>query len=156
MAKGSVGMVMRITGPVVDIKFEPNELPEIFHAVTIEHKGEKFVLEVAQQRGNGEVRCISMHPTDGMSRGMDAYDTKGNPIVPQSESNTNIFLIYKILLLEVDHSVKQLICLYQVILFILFNILYLPKLNQLSLGFKSFRGITSIFLQSTFEYFSLY
>ncbi|MBO7739149.1 MAG: F0F1 ATP synthase subunit beta [Oscillospiraceae bacterium] len=80
MAKGSVGMVMRITGPVVDIKFEPNELPEIFHAVTIEHNGEKFVLEVAQQRGNGEVRCISMHPTDGMSRGITAVDT-GAPIM---------------------------------------------------------------------------
>ena len=80
MAKGSVGMVMRITGPVVDIKFEPNELPEIFHAVTIEHNGEKFVLEVAQQRGNGEVRCLSMHPTDGMSRGITAVDT-GAPIM---------------------------------------------------------------------------
>ena len=85
MAKGSVGMVMRITGPVVDIKFEPNELPEIFHAVTIEHNGEKFVLEVAQQRGNGEVRCISMHPTDGMSRGMDAYDTGTGITVPVGE-----------------------------------------------------------------------
>ena len=80
MAKGSKGMVMRITGPVVDIKFEPNELPEIFHAVTIEHNGEKFVLEVAQHRGNGEVRCISMHPTDGMSRGIIAIDT-GAPIM---------------------------------------------------------------------------
>ncbi len=80
MAKGSKGMVMRITGPVVDIKFEPNELPEIFHAVTIEHNGEKFVLEVAQHRGNGEVRCISMHPTDGMSRGIIAVDT-GAPIM---------------------------------------------------------------------------
>ncbi|MBR2329383.1 MAG: F0F1 ATP synthase subunit beta [Clostridia bacterium] len=80
MAKGSKGMVMRITGPVVDIKFEPNELPEIFHAVTIEHNGEKFVLEVAQHRGNGEVRCISMHPTDGMSRGITAIDT-GAPIM---------------------------------------------------------------------------
>jgi len=80
MAKGSKGMVMRITGPVVDIKFEPNELPEIFHAVTIEHNGEKFVLEVAQHRGNGEVRCISMHPTDGMSRGITAVDT-GAPIM---------------------------------------------------------------------------
>jgi len=80
MAKGSKGMVMRITGPVVDIKFEPNELPEIFHAVTIEHNGEKFVLEVAQHRGSGEVRCISMHPTDGMSRGITAIDT-GAPIM---------------------------------------------------------------------------
>ncbi len=79
MAKGSKGMVLRITGPVVDILFESADLPDIFHAVTIEHNGEKFVLEVSQHLGNGEVRCISMHPTDGMSRGLTAIDT-GAPI----------------------------------------------------------------------------
>lgn len=79
MAKGSVGMVLRITGPVVDILFDPHALPDIFHAVTIEHNGDHFVLEVLQHLGNGEVRCISMHPTDGMSRGMAAVDT-GEPI----------------------------------------------------------------------------
>lgn len=79
MAKGSEGMVVRITGPVVDIQFKANDVPEILHAVTIENKGEHFVLEVAQHRGNGEVRCISMHPTDGMSRGLKAVDT-GAPI----------------------------------------------------------------------------
>ena len=79
MAKGSVGMVLRITGPVVDILFDPFDLPDIFHAVTIEHGGEKFVLEVSQHLGDGTVRCISMHPTDGMSRGLTAVDT-GGPI----------------------------------------------------------------------------
>ena len=79
MAKGSVGMVQRITGPVVDISFDALDLPDIFHAVTIEHNGEKFVLEVSQHLGNGEVRCISMQPTDGMSRGLTAIDT-GAPI----------------------------------------------------------------------------
>ncbi len=79
MAKGSVGMVLRITGPVVDILFDSCDLPDIFHAVKIEHNGEKFILEVSQHLGNGEVRCISMHPTDGMSRGMTAVDT-GEPI----------------------------------------------------------------------------
>ena len=79
MAKGSKGMVLRITGPVVDILFESTDLPDIFHAVTIEHTGEKFVLEVSQHLGNGEVRCISMQPTDGMSRGLTAVDT-GAPI----------------------------------------------------------------------------
>ena len=43
MAKGSQGMVLRITGPVVDILFESTDLPDIFHAVTIEHNGETFV-----------------------------------------------------------------------------------------------------------------
>ena len=79
MAKGSVGMVLRITGPVVDILFDPESIPDIFHAVTIEHNNETYVLEVSQHLGNGEVRCISMHSTDGMSRGLTAVDT-GAPI----------------------------------------------------------------------------
>ncbi len=79
MSRGSVGMVLRITGPVVDILFEATEVPDIFHAVTIEYNGKKHVVEVSQHLGNGEVRCISMHPTDGLSRGMSAIDT-GEPI----------------------------------------------------------------------------
>ena len=79
MAKNSVGMVMRVTGPVVDILFDTFEIPDIFHAVKIEKDGQTFVLEVSQHLGNGEVRCISMHPTDGMSRGLAAVDT-GAPI----------------------------------------------------------------------------
>ena len=80
MAKGSTGMVLRITGPVVDILFDAHDLPDIFHAVTIEHNGETYVLEVLQQLGDGVVRCISMHSTDGMSRGLTAVDT-GAPIM---------------------------------------------------------------------------
>ena len=79
MSRGSVGMVLRITGPVVDILFDATEVPDIFHAVTIEYNGKKHVVEVSQHLGNGEVRCISMHPTDGLSRGMSAIDT-GEPI----------------------------------------------------------------------------
>ncbi|MBQ7035249.1 MAG: F0F1 ATP synthase subunit beta, partial [Clostridia bacterium] len=79
MAKGSLGMVLRITGPVVDILFENTDLPDIFHAVTIDHNGETYILEVLQHLGNGEVRCISMLPTDGLSRGLTAIDT-GAPI----------------------------------------------------------------------------
>ncbi len=79
MAKGSVGMVLRITGPVVDIAFEPYDLPDIFHAVSIEHNGEQYILEVLQHLGDGVVRCISMDSTDGMSRGLQAVDT-GSPI----------------------------------------------------------------------------
>ena len=79
MAKGSVGMVQRITGPVVDILFEPGEIPDIFNAVKVKVNDEKYTLEVSQHLGNGEVRCISMNPTDGMSRGMKATDT-GEPI----------------------------------------------------------------------------
>ena len=79
MPRGSVGMVLRITGPVVDILFDATEVPDIFNAVTIEYNGKKHVVEVSQHLGNGEVRCISMHSTDGLSRGMSAIDT-GEPI----------------------------------------------------------------------------
>ena len=75
MAKGSVGMVQRITGPVVDILFQTNEIPDIFNAVNVQVNDELYTLEVLQHLGNGEVRCISMNPTDGMSRGMKAIDT---------------------------------------------------------------------------------
>ena len=75
MAKGSVGMVQRITGPVVDILFQTNEIPDIFNAVNVQVNDELYTLEVLQHLGNGEVRCISMNPTDGMSRGMKATDT---------------------------------------------------------------------------------
>ncbi len=80
MAKNSVGMVQRITGPVVDILFDPLDLPEILHAVTIEHNGQTYVLEASQHLGDGVVRCISMQSTDGMSRGLKAVDT-GEPIM---------------------------------------------------------------------------
>ncbi len=79
MAKGSVGMVQRITGPVVDVLFEINDIPDIFNELNIQVNDELFTLEVSQHLGNGEVRCISMNPTDGMSRGMKAVDT-GEPI----------------------------------------------------------------------------
>ena len=79
MAKGSVGMVQRITGPVVDVLFDKNELPDISHALTININGEEYTLEVLQHIGDGEVRCISMNPTDGMSRGLNVVDT-GEPI----------------------------------------------------------------------------
>ena len=79
MAKGSVGMVNRITGPVVDILFNPDEIPDIFNAIKVNVNDETYTLEVSQHLGGGEVRCISMNPTDGMSRGMTATE-RGEPI----------------------------------------------------------------------------
>jgi len=75
----NVGMVQRITGSVVDILFKKEDIPDIFHAVTIEKDGKTHTLEVAQHLGGGEVRCISMDSTDGISRGLEAVDT-GAPI----------------------------------------------------------------------------
>lgn len=86
MSAGNIGTISRISGPVVDVHFpEHSSVPDIFHAVEVTINGSVHVLECLQQLGNGEVRCISMRPTDGMSRGMEAVDT-GAPIsVPPSE-----------------------------------------------------------------------
>ena len=80
MSAGSKGILIRITGPVVDVRFpSPADIPDIFNAVEVEVGSGRIVLEALQQLGNGEVRCISMSPTDGLSRGMAAVDT-GKPI----------------------------------------------------------------------------
>ena len=80
MSAGSKGILIRITGPVVDVRFpSPADIPDIFNAVEVEAGSGRIVLEALQQLGNGEVRCISMSPTDGLSRGMAAVDT-GKPI----------------------------------------------------------------------------
>lgn len=86
MSAGSIGTISRVSGPVVDVQFsDPSRIPDIFHAVEVTINGSVHVLECLQQLGNGAVRCISMRPTDGMSRGMKAVDT-GAPIsVPASE-----------------------------------------------------------------------
>jgi F-type H+-transporting ATPase subunit beta len=77
------GRIHEIIGPVVDIKFHPDELPELQNAIKIPVKrGDEetdIVVEVAQHKGDDEVRCISLSSTDGLARGMAAYDT-GNPI----------------------------------------------------------------------------
>ncbi|HEX4174597.1 MAG TPA: F0F1 ATP synthase subunit beta, partial [Acidimicrobiales bacterium] len=67
------GRVVAIAGPVIDVEFPPHALPEINHEVEfdIELDGEKHVVaaEVAQQIGEGRVRCICMQQTDGLVRG---------------------------------------------------------------------------------------
>ena len=86
MSAGNIGTISRVSGPVVDVQFpEHSTVPDIFHAVEVTINGSVHVLECLQQLGKGAVRCISMSPTDGMSRGMEAVDN-GAPIsVPASE-----------------------------------------------------------------------
>ncbi len=83
----AIGSVIEIVGPVVDVRFPTNELPNIFNAVKIEDASKKMdiTLEVAQHLGDDVARCLSMSSTDGMQRGMAATDT-GAPIsVPVGE-----------------------------------------------------------------------
>ncbi|MCU1593291.1 MAG: atpD, partial [Frankiales bacterium] len=67
---GGVGRVARVIGPVVDIEFAPDEMPEVYNALHVDRTmgGETFTLtlEVAQHIGDNLVRAIAMQPTDGL------------------------------------------------------------------------------------------
>ncbi|CAA7599726.1 H+-transporting two-sector ATPase [Acididesulfobacillus acetoxydans] len=77
----NIGKIVQVMGAVVDIEFEPEELPEIYSAVKVEYPEQKIriTLEVAQHLGNDTVRCVAMSSTDGLQRGMQATNT-GGPI----------------------------------------------------------------------------
>ena len=75
----NVGKVVQIIGPVVDVRFENEGLPEILNAIEIEYNDKKIVAEVSQHVGDNTVRCIAMSSTDGLIRGIKAVDT-GAPI----------------------------------------------------------------------------
>ena len=76
------GKVTAVIGPVLDIKFENGELPNLLNAIEITHGGGKIVAEVAQHIGDDVVRCIAMSSTDGLVRGADAVDTGHKISVP--------------------------------------------------------------------------
>jgi F-type H+-transporting ATPase subunit beta len=80
------GRVVAIAGPVVDVEFPPHALPEINYAVEmdLELEGTKVTVtaEVAQQIGEGRVRCVCMQPTDGLVRGAPVRNTGRGIAVP--------------------------------------------------------------------------
>jgi F-type H+-transporting ATPase subunit beta len=78
----NTGKIQQVIGPVVDIKFAPEEMPELLNAVTIEADGRRIVTEVAQHIGDDVVRCVALSSTDGLRRGMEARDTGGSISVP--------------------------------------------------------------------------
>src|ERR1700687_951691 len=81
--KKRTGRVDQIIGPVVDVVFEGQDLPEIYHALEIDRgKQGRLVLEVQQHRGNDVVRTIAMDSTDGLVRGTEVRDTGGPITVP--------------------------------------------------------------------------
>ena len=83
----SVGHIVQVIGVVVDIRFPPGQVPEIYNALKVA-RGENDIitLEVAQHLGNNAVRAVAMTATDGLVRGMEATDT-GKPItVPVGKS----------------------------------------------------------------------
>ena len=84
----ATGKVVQIIGPVVDVEFPPEQLPDIYNAVEIPTDAQgpgggsegtagnlgRLVVEVQQHLGNNWVRCVAMGSTDGMKRGMPAID----------------------------------------------------------------------------------
>ncbi|GAC1326030.1 MAG: F0F1 ATP synthase subunit beta [Chloroflexota bacterium] len=102
----TTGQVVQIIGPVVDVRFPPEHLPEIYNALTIDlsqnvgvedhanpaaetaamkgvESGEgRLVLEVQQHLGNNVVRAVAMGPTDGLRRGISVTDTTAPISVP--------------------------------------------------------------------------
>ena len=82
MAKGDIGKVVQVIGTVVDVGFDQNQLPEIFHALELENEGERLVLEVEQHVGNSWARCLALGPTEGLARGVEVVDTGAPVSVP--------------------------------------------------------------------------
>src|SRR3954454_1445390 len=82
----AAGRVVRVTGPVVDVEFPRDAMPDLFNAlkvdVTLADLGKTLTLEVAQHLGEGVVRTISMAPTDGLVRGAEVRDTGESITVP--------------------------------------------------------------------------
>lgn len=75
----TIGKIVQIIGPVLDIRFDADDLPRIYDAIKIEYNDIKLTAEVAQHIGNNTVRCVAMSSTDGLIRGVEAVAT-GAPI----------------------------------------------------------------------------
>jgi F-type H+-transporting ATPase subunit beta len=78
MSHPNIGKITQVMGAVIDVKFT-GALPDIKNALHIDNHGHLLVLEVAQHLGDGEVRCLAMDVTNGLTRGQDVVDS-GSPI----------------------------------------------------------------------------
>ena len=91
MAEKNIGKVVQVIGPVVDVEFDPEALPELLTALEIRDAGNgrpplRVVAEVQQHIGRNQVRAVAMSSTDGLVRGMDVLDTGGPITVPVGEA----------------------------------------------------------------------
>ncbi len=82
MTNQNKGTIVTVIGAVLDIRFNPDHLPNLLNAIEIDNNGQKLVVEVAQHIGDDVVRCIAMGSTDGLVRGMEAVDTGASIKVP--------------------------------------------------------------------------
>ncbi|MDE5767744.1 MAG: F0F1 ATP synthase subunit beta [Malacoplasma sp.] len=79
------GVVYQIFGPVIDVKFSKNNMPNINDALLIETENKKTIIEVALLEGDDIARCISMGPTEGLYRGLKVINTKKPIMAPVGE-----------------------------------------------------------------------
>ena len=88
MAEKSVGKVVQVIGPVIDVEFAPEHLPELYTALKVDAPAPAggaavhLVAEVQQHIGRNQVRAVAMSSTDGLVRGMEAVNTGGPISVP--------------------------------------------------------------------------
>ncbi|MFL5492129.1 MAG: F0F1 ATP synthase subunit beta, partial [Gemmatimonadales bacterium] len=86
----NVGRVVQVIGPVLDVEFEPEHLPEIYNALVIEDSSGavpvRLTAEVQQHIGQNQVRAVAMSTTDGVTRGMQVRDTGGPITAPVGEA----------------------------------------------------------------------
>ncbi len=80
----SVGTIVQIVGPVVDVRFPAGELPAIYNALKL--KDVNLTLEVQQHVGDNIVRCVAMGATDGLKRGLEVDDTGAAIKVPVGQA----------------------------------------------------------------------
>jgi F-type H+-transporting ATPase subunit beta len=85
------GKVVQVIGPVLDVEFHPEHLPEIYNALELRWTGDegeshRLVCEVAQHIGRNQVRAVAMDSTDGVRRGMEVSDTGQAISVPVGEA----------------------------------------------------------------------
>ncbi len=86
MAENNKGKVVRVEGPVIDVRFESGNLPNLNNALIVDNHGTSITVEVAQHIGDDVVRCIAMSSTDGLSRGSEVVDTGSGISVPVGRS----------------------------------------------------------------------
>jgi len=80
------GTVIQVMGPVLDIRFSDDSLPELLNAIEVPNGDATIVAEVAQHIGDNVVRCIAMSSTDGLQRGTEAVDTGAAISVPVGDA----------------------------------------------------------------------
>ena len=88
--KENIGKVVQVIGPVLDVEFEAERLPEIYNAIEVQARTESgeisVVAEVQQHIGRNQVRAVAMSSTDGVQRGMEAVDTGSAITIPVGEA----------------------------------------------------------------------